>query len=118
MSIDIVEFEEGNYESAEQAYTDWSILDEEGVTGIAERAAKSMADQYSQTLEYEDAYQEALIFLATRPQRARQALTKGPGALNNWIRQRIRDKFLDEQVDRSDTVSWDENQERLAGKDD
>ncbi|WDS51761.1 DNA binding protein [Streptomyces phage Triumph] len=103
------------YETAEEARTDWSIVTEE-VDGIAQRAARKAAEQFSSTLEYDDAYQEALILLATRPDKAREALGMGAGALNRWLGQRLRDKHLTEAKHRSKAKSWEVNQAQLEAQ--
>ncbi|SNS51055.1 hypothetical protein [Actinacidiphila glaucinigra] len=48
---------------------DWRVLDLPEVVALAGRAARRIADGYEDTLtmEYEDARQEALIILATKP---------------------------------------------------
>lgn len=101
------------YETAEQAAADWSILDDEEVLGIAQRAARKASEEYGLTLEYEDAYQEAQLLLATRPNKARAALNVGPGALFRWLGQRLRDDHLTEVKHRSTAKSWEVNQEQL-----
>ncbi|MGW0861327.1 hypothetical protein [Streptomyces sp. NPDC002611] len=91
---------------------DWSVVTEE-VDAIAQRAARKAGEQYGLTLEFEDAYQEALILLATRPSRARAAYEKGPGALYRWLSQRLRDEHLTEAKRRSKVKSWEVNQAQL-----
>ncbi|WP_329022470.1 MULTISPECIES: hypothetical protein [Streptomyces] len=56
---------------------DWTVLTPE-VTALAGRAARRIADGYEDTLtmEYEDARQEALIILATKPHMVSQCLTE------------------------------------------
>ncbi|MGW8743578.1 hypothetical protein [Streptomyces sp. NPDC055794] len=48
---------------------DWRVLDLPEVVALAGRAARRIADGYEDTLtmEYDDARQEALIILATKP---------------------------------------------------
>jgi hypothetical protein len=103
-----VEFSESTEERP-----DWSIITEE-TDGIAQRAARKASDSYSSVLEYEDAYQEALILLATRPSKARAALELGPGALNRWLGQRLRDAHLTKEKHRSKQVSFEANAEALG----
>ncbi|MGW5130913.1 hypothetical protein [Streptomyces sp. NPDC004135] len=91
---------------------DWSVVTEE-VDAIAQRAARKAGDRFGLTLEFEDAYQEALILLATRPSRARAAYEKGPGALHRWLSQRLRDEHLTEAKHRSKAKSWEVNQAQL-----
>lgn len=94
---------------------DWSIVTDE-VDAIAQRAARKAGEQYGMTLEYEDAYQEALILLATRPSRARSAYDKGPGALYRWLCHRLRDEHLTEAKHRSKAKSWEVNQAQLEAQ--
>ncbi|MFE9924238.1 hypothetical protein ACFYQA_22450 [Streptomyces sp. NPDC005774] len=104
------------YGSAEEALADWSILDESDVESVARAVSRQMARDYSHTLEVEDTYQEAVVFLATRPRAARQALAGGPGMLNRWLVQRIGNKFLTEQKRRSEHKSWEVNQGQLEAQ--
>ncbi|RPF45771.1 hypothetical protein EDD96_2335 [Streptomyces sp. Ag109_G2-6] len=55
---------------------DWRVLDLPEVVALAGRAARRIADGYEDTLtmEYEDARQEALIILATKPQMVNECL--------------------------------------------
>ncbi|WMI34770.1 hypothetical protein SEA_MARAV_48 [Streptomyces phage Marav] len=95
------------YDSAEEASADWSILDEEGVIGVAEVVALKAAEQYGLTLERDDAYQECLVLLATRHRQAREALSVSTGVLHNWLWQRLRDKTLTEAKHRSRGQSYE-----------
>jgi len=56
---------------------DWSVLDRPGVLALAGRAARRIADGYEDTLtmEYDDARQEALILLATKPAMVSECLS-------------------------------------------
>jgi hypothetical protein len=101
------------YGSAEEARADWSVITEE-VAGIAQRAARKAADSYPSVLEYEDAYQDALVLLATRPEHAKTALRLGPGALYRWLTQRLRDQHLTKEKRRSKQVSYEANIEALG----
>ncbi|MER6231710.1 hypothetical protein ABT169_21545 [Streptomyces sp. NPDC001616] len=101
------------YDSAEEARADWSVITEE-VAGIAQRAARKAADSYPSVLEYEDAYQDALVLLATRPEHAKTALRLGPGALYRWLTQRLRDAHLTKEKRRSKQVSYEANLEALG----
>ncbi|WP_438470823.1 hypothetical protein [Streptomyces asiaticus] len=112
MSLNLMEVE---FSDSLEERTDWSVITEE-VEAIARRAARKAGEQYSGTLEYEDAYQEALIWLATRPTRARSALEKGPGALYRWLSQRLRDGHLTEAKHRSKVKSWEVNQAQLEAQ--
>ncbi|MBQ0949275.1 MULTISPECIES: hypothetical protein [unclassified Streptomyces] len=104
------------YESAEEALADWSILDEPEVESVARAVSRQMARDYPHALEVEDAYQEAVVFLASRPAVARRALSDGPGMLNRWLVQRMRDKFLTDQKRRSEHKSWEVNQDQLEAQ--
>ncbi|MFH8414325.1 hypothetical protein [Streptomyces collinus] len=104
------------YESAEEALADWSILSEPEVESVARAVSRQMARDYPHTLEADDAYQEAVTFLATRPTAARQALAGGPGMLNRWLNQRLRNKFLTQQKHRSAHKSWEVNQAQLEAQ--
>jgi hypothetical protein len=55
---------------------DWRVLDLAEVVALAGRAARRIADGYEDTLtmEYEDARQEALIILATKPDMVNECL--------------------------------------------
>lgn len=63
---------------------DWSVLEIEGVTDVAEAAARKVADQWS-VVEYEDLLQEAYIILASKPFEVREVLAKGTGLLHHWL---------------------------------
>jgi hypothetical protein len=98
-------------ETFEEGATDWSILNEEGVIGVAEVVALKAGDQYGLTLERDDAYQECLTLLATRHRKAREALALGTGALHRWLTQRLRDQVLTEAKYRSQHTSYEANLE-------
>lgn len=101
------------YDTAEQARTDWSVVTEE-TDGIAQRVARKAAESYPTALEYDDARQEALLLMASRPDQARAALALGPGALYHWLTQRLRDGFLTQEKRRSKQVSYEANLEALG----
>ncbi|WP_406192264.1 hypothetical protein OH733_05590 [Streptomyces griseus] len=113
MSLNLIETEFS--ESADEK-PDWSIVTEDGIDGIARRAARKAAEEYGLALEYEDAYQEALVLLASRPSKARAAHYVGPGALFRWIGQRLRDEHLTEVKRRSNVKSWEVNQGQLEAQ--
>jgi hypothetical protein len=75
MTISFTEIEPS--ESIEQAVTDWSILEEEGVMDVASRAARRVANQYERTSEFEDLLQVGYVFLATQHRQMRKALAEG-----------------------------------------
>ncbi|MFF4244278.1 hypothetical protein ACFYY2_07360 [Streptomyces sp. NPDC001822] len=65
---------------------DWRVLDLPILLTLAGRAARRIANGYEDTLtmEYEDARQEALIILATKPDMVNECLgdpSLGPGVL-------------------------------------
>ncbi|MEU5446857.1 hypothetical protein [Streptomyces californicus] len=107
MSIAITEIGTQTYGSAEAAYTDWAVLDEEGVQSVARAVARQFGRDYALTLEEDDAHQEALVILATRARQARQALAQGTGVLHRWLHQRLRDQFLTEAGRRTALTSFD-----------
>ncbi|QWQ42075.1 hypothetical protein KME66_14450 [Streptomyces sp. YPW6] len=107
MSFAITEIGTQAYGSAEAAYTDWTVLDEEGVQSVARAVARQFGRDYALTLEEDDAHQEALVILATRARQARQALTQGTGVLHRWLHQRLRDQFLTEAGRRTALTSFD-----------
>ncbi|MEU9791103.1 hypothetical protein AB0E27_10760 [Streptomyces sparsogenes] len=104
------------YETAEQATVDWSLTYDPEVLRIAQRAARKVGEQYGSTLEAEDAYQEALMVIATRPSAARSSYEKGSGALYRWIGQRLRDAHLTDAKRRSRMKSWEVNQAQLEAQ--
>ncbi|MFJ3775197.1 hypothetical protein ACIPX0_26225 [Streptomyces sp. NPDC090075] len=112
MSLNLMDVE---FSTSTDERPDWSVVTEE-VDGIALRAARRAADQYAGTLEFEDAYQESLILLATRPSKARAAYQAGPGALYRWLSQRLRDEHLTEAKHRSKAKSWEVNQAQLEAQ--
>jgi hypothetical protein len=109
VSLNLVDIE---FSTSTTERPDWSVVTEE-IDGIAQRVARKAGEQYGMTLEFEDAYQEALILLATRPSRARAAYETGPGALYRWLSQRLRDEHLTEARHRSKAKSWEVNQAQL-----
>jgi hypothetical protein len=111
----VINLMEAEFSTSTEERPDWSIVTEE-VDGIAQRVARRVGEQYGLTLEFEDAYQEALILLATRPSGARAAFVKGPGALYRWLSQRLRDEHLTEAKHRSKAKSWEVNQAQLEAQ--
>ncbi|MGW6600633.1 hypothetical protein [Streptomyces sp. NPDC055036] len=109
MNLNLIDAE---FSNSTEERPDWSVITEE-VEAIAQRVSRKAGEQYGSTLEHEDAYQEALIWCATRPSKARDALKKGPGVLYRWLSQRLRDGHLTEAQHRSKAKSWEANQEQL-----
>ena len=108
MSVDIIDLEVADYETAEQALTDWSILNEPQVADIAEAISWRFAEDYPNLFTQEDAHQEVRLILAERAVTARQVLADGTGLLYRWLTQRMRDKFLTSERRLSNAVSIDE----------
>ncbi|MFF4054583.1 hypothetical protein ACFYZ0_02165 [Streptomyces sp. NPDC001708] len=102
------------YDSAEEARSDWTLASDPDVQAIAGRASRRASTSYGLTLEPDDAYQEALLAIATMPRRANEAYAKGPGALYQWVGQRLRDKLLTEVKHRSKQVSYEANLDALG----
>ena len=51
---------------------DWSFYGDEYVMGAVRTAARKASDQF-ESVEYEDAEQDALLYLAIRPERVKRA---------------------------------------------
>lgn len=84
----------------------WDVLLIPGVIEIAESAAYKMADQYGLTFEYDDAFQEATILLATKHEMVRELMDKGePGLLHFRLVQDLTDLVKTEAKHRSNLVS-------------
>lgn len=113
MSLNLIETE---FSTTAEEKPDWAFATQSDVEEIARRAARKAGDQYGSTLEAEDAFQEALVVLATRARAARSAYEKGSGALYRWIGQRLRDGHLTEAKHRSATKSWEVNQDQLEAQ--
>ncbi|MFG1602823.1 hypothetical protein [Actinoplanes sp. NPDC049265] len=67
---------------------DWSVLDIDGVTEVAQKAAAKVAAQYRNTTEYDDLYQEAVIRLAEQADNVRGYIadpSKGLGLLHHRL---------------------------------
>jgi hypothetical protein len=93
VSLNVIEITNA-YETAEQASVDWSVLDDAETVKVAERAAYRLAQDYADTgtIEYDDAYQEALIILASRPRMVRAVLADpalGYGVLYTRLHQAL-----------------------------
>lgn len=101
-------------ESAEAApAVDWSVLAEPQVESVAEAVARSFSRDYGLTLEYEDAYQEAVMVTAERASQVRRILDDaGPGLLHRWLSQRLRDRWLTEAKHRTAHVSYEAARQR------
>jgi hypothetical protein len=94
VSIQITDLEVTEYETAEQARTDWSFMQDDETLKVAGRAAYRLSQDYADTgtIEYDDAYQEAVIILATRPGMVRECLSDpslGYGVLYTRLHQAL-----------------------------
>jgi hypothetical protein len=85
---------------------DWSVLDMPGVIEIAEQAARKISEQYELTFEYDDAYQEALLILASKADMVREQVVGGHlGQLQFRLCQDLTDKVKTEAKHRTKHVS-------------
>ncbi|MFJ9158660.1 hypothetical protein ACIRPS_17875 [Streptomyces griseoviridis] len=96
-------------ESAEAPVAvDWSVLAEPHVESVAQAVARAFARDYGLTLEYDDAFQEAVIVAAERSGDVRRILAEaGAGMLHRWLSQRLRDRWLTDAKHRSGHVSYE-----------
>ncbi|MFE0964031.1 MULTISPECIES: hypothetical protein [Streptomyces] len=99
------------YDSAEEAYADWSLSNNPEVLATIERAARHMADKYasSVTIEKDDAFQEGLILVATQ-RRLRECLhdpALGLGVLYHRLVQHLTTKVRTEAKHRSRSSSYE-----------
>ncbi|WKU46718.1 hypothetical protein Q3V23_23120 [Streptomyces sp. VNUA116] len=87
---------------------DWSVLQDPQVESVAQAVARAFARDYGLTLEYEDAYQEAVMVSAERAAEVRSILSEaGPGLLHRWLSQRLRDRWLTEARRRAGHLSYE-----------
>jgi hypothetical protein len=85
---------------------DWDVLLIPGVIEIAEVAAHKMSEQYGLTFEYDDAFQEATIVLATKHEMTRKLMENGePGLLHFRLLQDLTDQVKTVAKHRSNHVS-------------
>ncbi|MEU8133208.1 hypothetical protein [Streptodolium elevatio] len=117
--MSIVELATTEYASAEQAFADWSVMDDPETLKVAERAARRLAEQYAdtRTIEYEDAFQEAVIILASKPQMVRECLTDphlGYGVLATRLHQHLVMKVRTEASRRTRLTSFETNSAALS----
>ncbi|MFC9736647.1 hypothetical protein ACFVKC_01860 [Streptomyces noursei] len=109
MSLQLVDIKE----SEVTAEADWTILADPQVESVAQAVARGFARDYGLTLEYEDAYQEAVMVIAERAVQVRRILADaGPGLLHRWLTQRLRDRWLTEAKHRAAHVSYEAAQLR------
>ncbi|MFE4451390.1 hypothetical protein [Streptomyces sp. NPDC056796] len=100
------------YDSAEEAYADWSVLDDAEVVKVAERAARKLARDYEDTgtIELPDALQEALILLATNGRMVRDCLADpglGYGVLHTRLHQMLVKVVRTDAKHRSGQLSYE-----------
>ncbi|MEU5433796.1 hypothetical protein AB0G73_10505 [Streptomyces sp. NPDC020719] len=91
---------------------DWSVLDDPEVVRVAGRAARAVTLAYGDrlTIEYDDAYQEALLRLATRPELVRECIadsTLGYGVLHRRLVLDLTDKVKTEARHRTRHLSYE-----------
>lgn len=108
------------YDTAEEAYADWSFMANPEAVRVVERAARHMSGKYesTRTIEQEDAYQEGLILVATHP-RLQECFTNpaiGLGALYTRLVQRLTHRVETDANHRSRSKSWEVNQEQLEAQ--
>ncbi|MFD9477968.1 hypothetical protein [Streptomyces nojiriensis] len=91
---------------------DWSVLAEPQVDSVAKAVARAFSRDYGLTLEYDDAFQEAVLVCAERSAEVRRILSEsGPGLLHRWLSQRLRDRWLTEARHRVGHTSYEAAQQ-------
>lgn len=94
---------------------DWTILAEEGVREVADQAARTNAKCYPNTIELEDAQQEALIYLASNAAKMRAILadeSKGLRFLHTVLVRGLADRVKTEDIHRSRHAGYDAIEDR------
>jgi hypothetical protein len=117
VSIEITDLEVADYEHAEQATVDWSVLDLKPVTDGARSAAYAFARDYDGVVEREDMEQELLIAFALRPRMVREVIAEAenPAGVLNFRGYRIlRDLFKTKATHRRKQVSYEANLEAVG----
>jgi hypothetical protein len=111
------------YEVAEvPPESDWSFLEDPEAMKVVERAARSIAEKYTSTAttEYDDAYQDGLMLMATNAglRRTLADSTLGYGALYRALCQDLINKHKYEAEKRSPArlTSWESNAEKLIAQ--
>lgn len=74
---------------------DWTVLDIGGVLQVARTAAAKIAKLHPGTIEFDDAYQEALILLAQMPSRVRECASETRGATLGTLCNELHRDLLD-----------------------
>lgn len=83
--------------SESASVTDWSVLDEPGVTKVLGQVTRRVARDFYPTVEEGDAEQEATVILATKAGVARATLAKGGERfLSQWLREQVVMRFRTE----------------------
>ncbi|MGW4158672.1 hypothetical protein [Streptomyces sp. NPDC004788] len=109
--INLIDMEDTTAETAEEAYADWSRVQDPTVRKVVERAAWHMADKYgsTRTIERDDAIQEGLILVATN-RRLAECLDDpelGPGVLYHRLVQLLTTRVRTEAKHRSRSTSYE-----------
>lgn len=95
---------------------DWSFLNDAEMMAVIGRAARYTARKYedTRTVEFEDARQEAMLLVATRPALRDPEATYGQKHFR--LVQDLTDRYKAEARRRSGSklVSWEDNERRLA----
>ncbi|AFU62023.1 hypothetical protein phiHau3_46 [Streptomyces phage phiHau3] len=87
------------YDTAEQAYIDWSVLDLPEVQSAVKRAAWRFADDYLHVVEREDMEQELSIAFAERARMVREVIATQAspgGVLAHRGYAMLRDRYITE----------------------
>jgi hypothetical protein len=117
VSITLIDLEVDDYETAEQATVDWSVIEIPDVAGAARSASYSFARDYDGVVEREDMEQELLIAFAERPRMVREVIAQAdnPAGVLNFRGYRIlRDKFRTKATHARKQVSYEANAEALG----
>lgn len=85
---------------------DWGLTEDPEVQQVARKAATSIAYAYATTIEYDDAYQEALYLIAVMPGAA-ELVPDQLGALYHRVRLDLMDLVRRETDKRKQHVSWE-----------
>ncbi|AFV51362.1 hypothetical protein FDG66_gp42 [Streptomyces phage phiCAM] len=106
-------------DNVEPPAADWSWYEPDGeIDKVIQRAARHIANKYddTRTTEYEDAYQDGLIFVATR--RNLRAAFGEPGLLYSRLVQDLTDKNKQTATKRSHSkmTSYEDNLAKLEGR--
>lgn len=86
--------------------TDWAVLDLEGVREVTAQAARRVHKRYADYTEVEDLKQDALIFVATRPNLQAPAYDEELGLLQFRLEQDLVESIETEVKHRKNTISY------------